>query len=408
MTAERLEFLETIREVEADGASIRAAFTGLMDRGDGMRIRSRSAQLDAGIKETGALLRGVMEGKRRWYVLKEAMTTSDFPLYLAGIIDRGMLGRYQQTPKLWPRYCARRTVRDFRPVDEYAIDGLEAVLDKVEQQTEYPEAALSETRYQWTIGKYGRRVPYSFESYVNDDLDMFATIPDRLARAAARSEDKFATGLHVDASGPHASMYTSGNKNIINATNAGAGFTAVNPALTISGLQEGFAVLANAKDADGEPIAIEAVILEVPPALEVAANNILNATELWIINETGTPTGGTSGQQLHVANWMRARTTLIVNPYIPIIASTANGNTSWFLHASADAGRPAFRMGFLRGFEAPGLYVKSPNARRAGGGDVDPFEGDFDTDTIEQKVRAFFGGTRLDPKSTVASNGSGS
>jgi hypothetical protein len=35
-------------------------------------------------------------------------------------------------------------------------------------------------------------------------------------------------------------------------------------------------------------------------------------------------------------------------------------------------------------------------------------DGDFDTDTVEYKVRHVMGGTLMDPKAAVASNGSGS
>jgi hypothetical protein len=237
---------------------------------------------------------------------------------------------------------------------------------------------------------------------VNDDLDAFRTIPDRLARAARRSEDKFATSLFVDANGPHASLYTAGNKNIINATNAGASFAAINPPLSVNALQQAMVVLSNMKDADGEPIVIDAVELVVPPALEVVAQNILNATVLRTVAK-----GGDTGGELEVANWMRHKVRLSVGSYIPAIATT-NGNTSWWLFANPSTGRPALEMGFLRGFEQPALYERAPNARRIGGGDV--MEA-FEDDSVAWRVRHVFGGTRLTStggaKATVASNGSG-
>lgn len=39
---------------------------------------------------------------------------------------------------------------------------------------------------------------------------------------------------------------------------------------------------------------------------------------------------------------------------------------------------------------------------------MNPMEGDFDTDSIHYKVRHVFGGTRIDPIMTVFSNGSNS
>ena len=97
-----------------------------------------------------------------------------------------------------------------------------------------------------------------------------------------------------------------------------------------------------------------------------------------------------------------------MNPYIPIVASSSNGNTSWFLFANPNNGRPALEMAFLRGHEEPEIFMKTSNAQRIGGGMTDPMDGDFDTDSLQYKVRHVLGGARLDPKMTVASSGAGS
>jgi hypothetical protein len=98
---------------------------------------------------------------------------------------------------------------------------------------------------------------------------------------------------------------------------------------------------------------------------------------------------------------------VVVNPYIPKIASSSNGNTSWFLFGSPTDSRPGATMAFLRGYEDPQIFIKEPNQRRIGGGS-NPMDGDFATDAIEYKIRHVFGGTLIEPKSAVASNGSGS
>ena len=98
----------------------------------------------------------------------------------------------------------------------------------------------------------------------------------------------------------------------------------------------------------------------------------------------------------------------MVDPYIPIVASSANGNTSWFIFADPAVGRPAVEVGFLAGFNEPQLYQKMSNTMRVGSGSPDEMAGDFSTMSTEYKGVIAFGGSRLDPKATVASNGSGS
>jgi hypothetical protein len=395
-----MEFLDVIDTIQAEEASVQRLFAG-----DGTRVRGahRGPDYARRLTETAKFVAEIYEGRRPLYHLREALGTADFPLLFGDVIDRQLLARYAETQPTYTNYCkVDRSVPDFRTVKRFAIDGSEAVLPSVGQLEEYPESKLSDTVYSYAVGKFGRKVPLMWEAIINDDLGAFRDLPDRLARAARRSEEKFATQLFVDANGPSAAFYTVGNLNKINPTNSGGNFTVVNPSLSITGLQQGFAVLANQRDVDGEPIEIDAIHLVVPPALEVVALNILHATELWIVGDGG---GGTANQQVHVANWMRNRLKLSVNYYIPLVASTANGNTSWFLIADPASGRPALEIGFLRGHDTPEIFMKEANSIRVGGGAIDPSQGDFEADAVTYKIRHVFGGAREDFRVTAASNG---
>lgn len=330
--------------------------------------------------------------------VSEALTTGDFPLLFGDVIDREILAEYQATEKSWPLWAKRGTVPDFRLVNRFAVDGAEAVLASVPQGDQYPESNLSDTRYQYQVGKYGRRIAFAWEAMVNDDLDGLKSIPGRLARGAGRAEEKFATQLIADANGPNANFYTAGNKNQIIVAN---GSTLANPPLSVAGLQNAYSVLKRQVDKDGEPIFVGPVVLVIPPSLEITAQNIMNSIQ---IIGSDALSGSTAGQNMWIRNWMAGRLQIAVDYYLPIV-STTNGNTSWYLFADPNAGRPAVELGFLRGYEDPQTFVKLADAQLLGGGTLDPTEGDFDTDTVTYKIRHVFGGTRMDPKVTVASNG---
>lgn len=385
-----MEFLESLEAIKQEEASVQKLFGS---EGAATHNRVKGDNYQKKFNEALKLVSGVFSGKKSPRLLHEAMTTSDFPNLFGDILDRQLLANYKTQSMPYRNYVKVSTVRDFRTVERYTVSGADNVLSEVKEQGEYPESSMSDNAYTYSVKKYGRRIPFSWEAMINDDLDALKDVPMRFARAAARSEQKFATELYTDSSGPHGSVYTSGNNNIVTS----------NPELSISALQTAMEVLATQTDANGEPIFIEALHLVVPPALEMTANNILNSTQLEL-NENG----GASNSTLITANWVRNRLTLHVDPYIPIVASSSNGSTSWFLFADPGSGRPAYEMGFLRGHEQPEIFVKSPNARRPGGGEVDIMAGDFDTDSIQYKIRHVFGGTALDPKMTVASDGSGS
>lgn len=385
---EMLELLETIR---AEEASVQRLFGG---EGNGTRSRRKGPRYQAQLAEAARLIADVYKGRRPMHYLQEAMTTSDFPYLFGDILDRQVLAAYREYPTTWQNYIKRGRVRDFRTVKRFSVYGADQVLGSVVgQKGEYPYEEINEnTPYSYAVAKYGRKIRFAWETMINDDLDALKDQPERLGRAARRSEEKFATQLFVDASGPHASFYTVGNKNIVTG----------NPALSVAGLQTAMEILSQQTDENGEPIVIDTVELVYAPTLEVTVQNILNA-----ITIEATEKGGTAARKLTIQNWMKTTFRPNKNPYIPIVASTANGNTSWFLFANPDNGRPAAEMGFLLGHEEPEVFMKTPNQTRVGGG-ADAMDGDFETDAIEHKVRHVFGGTRMDPKMTVGSNGSGS
>jgi hypothetical protein len=406
-----VDFLEFLEESRGGASDVDRIFGGSDGRMVRDTRRASNPRYKARLAEATRFLADVVRGRTPSYRLREAMTTSDFPILFGDVLDRSVLAAYQEYPASWERLAQRRTVNDFRTAKIYPpVYGADDRLTAVPQQGEYPAAKLNEqAAITLTVGKFGRRVPFAWEAMVNDDLDQLKDVPNRLGRGARRTELRMVNEMYVGASGPNTSLYSNTNKNIINTTN---GALADNPPLSIAGLQDGFRVLSNQKDEMGEPIFLEMVTLVVPPALEITARNILNATT---IEATSLPAGGappnpaTGGEQrLLINNWMRDRVELVVDPYIPMTATSANGNTSWFLFANPNRGRPALVLAFLRGHEQPEIWIKEPNARRAGGGAVDPMEGDFDTDSIQYRVRHVLGSATIDPKATVMSNGSAS
>jgi hypothetical protein len=385
---EMLELIESLRREEAD---VQALFGG-----EGRRV-SESRPDPSKLLMAARLMEKAQKSRRAAHLLAEAMSTSDFPILAADILDRQMLGFYEETSPTWQAYVRRSVVNDFRNVKRFAVDGAEGALDPVDQGEEYPEKALKESLDEFSVRKFGRRISLFWEAMVNDDMDAFARNPERLARAARRSESKFATELWVEGKGPNKDLYKDEFNNIVK-------IEGKQPALSIESLEQALIQLSEQVDEDGEPINIDMVTLVAGPALRVTAMNILNALQI----DTNIK-GGSDKVRLRVENWMKNEVQLQIEPYIPHVADEENGNTMWALFASPQTGRPALDLGFLRGYEEPSLYERAPNARRiGGGGDVNE---SFEDDSVAWRIRHVLGGTRListgGHRATVASNGSG-
>lgn len=381
------EYIETVRASEASVSSLFGG-DGFTHR-VGRRRPGDDPSWDADLAEAVAFI-GRLQGSGQHGVtqLQEAMTTDDFPLLFGDALSRELLAGYQDTPTTWQNYAARRTVNDFREHKLNAIDGGEGRLAEVGEREEYEETSLSESEFGLTVAKFGRRMSFSWEMLINDQLNAFgpSSVTRRFGRAARRTEEFKAAELFVDADGPHDSLYTAGNGNIVTG----------NPALSRNALQTGLQIMAEQTDADGEPITIEAVELVVPPALQLTADEITSTTQIRITDADG-------NVQVISGNGVAANLRTSVNHYISTIATT-NGDTTWFLFANPNRGRPAIALGFLRQHEQPEIFERLPNSRRVGGGEDLV---DFETDAKDYKVRHVAGGARVEPKATVASNGTG-
>jgi hypothetical protein len=332
--------------------------------------------------------------------LREAMSTSDFPNLFGDILSRRLAADYMVYSADWTAYAERRMVPDFRNVKTFAVYGGDQLLTEAPEGTTGVGYKAVEDREltDYAVKKYVSKIQLTMEALVNDDLGAFDRLPTKLAAGARRSEEKFVTELYAGTSGPLAAVYSATNNNVVTS----------NPTLSISALQTAYAVLKNQTDENGLPIFIDAVTLVVPPALEITARNILNATQLQVgLVGQGDDAAPAEEQRIVTANWMANRTTLVVNPWLPYIADT-NGDTSWYLFASPTSGRPAIEVGFLSLLGgAPVIFRRRPDAVSLTGNTEIPI-GSFDSNAYEWGVMHVFGGKLADYRCTVASNGTGS
>lgn len=353
------------------------------------------------VYETQQFLKGIYKGTIGSHHLREVLSTSDFPLIFGDILDRQLLDRYKTWPATWPQYMKRGSVRDFRQSRRIVMDGLEGPwypsYVKPELNNVIYDDRLTEAGYVTQVQVYEKGYALNWRMVINDDLDAMASLPDRLARGAQRTESKFAIDLYVDSTGPNATYFSNTNKNIINQTNGAA---SNNPPLSIQGLRDALTVMYRQVDAGGDPIYIEGATLVVPPSLQITAMEILSAGTLQVV-----PATSAQGTRYEFANWLKMLK-LVVDPYLTVIDTSSNRYTTWYVFANPDGGRPAVEMTFLRGYETPQVYQKAPNTMRVGGS-VDPVLGDFEDMSYHYKGIHILGGTLLDPKMAAVSNGSG-
>jgi hypothetical protein len=149
-----------------------------------------------------------VQGRRN---LQETLTTSDFPL-LTGtdVLQRELEGGYVEWPLTWPNIARRGTVRDFRDVRVLRLTGLDdrwyplADYNKPEMVSVRENNNLAEEGYTVGVDVYERGFSLNWRMLINDDLDAFQNLPQRLARGARRTEEYYVTSLYAASTGPDA------------------------------------------------------------------------------------------------------------------------------------------------------------------------------------------------------------
>lgn len=343
-----------------------------------------------------------LESARRGYPvdIAEGVSTGDFPTLFGALVDRELIAAYRASVPDWRPYIATGTVPNFNTHEKHKVTGQDTILPQVGEHGPYLGEPSVTGHYHRRVFKWGRKFGISFESVINDSMGAFRDIGGKFLTAVLRTEARNATLTFVGAAGPSAALYGAPIADVDgqNVTNVGV------LALTINNLATTLRLMSEQTDAKGEPISVAGVHLVVPPALELTARAILTSAYVQQVDTTGganavapvylpLPTVNVlpqMGLQLHV------------NREIPRIDVSGNGNGTWYVFGSPAEGAAA-QMDYLSGHEAPEVCMKSSNKiTLSGGGLINPFEGDFDTDDIFYRVRCIHGGASLDPRFTYA------
>lgn len=343
------------------------------------------------LTEVAKLLRGEgLAPHRRAFLLREAMTTSDFPYLFGDILDRQTLGLYQTVPAEWKRYTTGKRVRDFRTARLFGLSGADELLDVVEEKGEYLAISKDEFYYDIAVKKLGRQFDISWESMVNDDLGLLGETPRRFAMAASNTEHHAVVATYANDIGTHGAgnLYENGvNSDAVD--------------LSIDTLEAACATMRKFVSRSGMPMFNRPKYLVVPPDLEFAARQILTSTtKMW----TSTSAAGAVEGPFPMTNVLpQLGLELIVDDFLPYVH--AAGTKAWYLFAEPSS-IAAVAYAHLQGHERPEICMKSSDkVSVGGGGDLGPLSGDFATDNVFYRVRLVFGTAKMDWRATYYGRG---
>ncbi len=328
------------------------------------------------------------------YEIREAMTTTDFPLLFADVTDRQMLASYQAIDPVWKKYMRLKTVNRLYPWvggKRFAISNSGMRLGEVAEKGEYLALKKTEVKYDIYARKYGNQVDISWEALIADKIGALKDTPNEFAWLAANTEHYNAVNLYandVNILGSHAAgdLYDDSTAGEINA--------AALP-LTINNLEITVAAMQAFRHPSGQPMRNKPKYLVVSDGgLEFTARQILtSANKMWV---TGVAAAVPYPTKNVISDYGLE---LVVDPWLSIAGLNGFTANSWYLFAEP-RNIAAIECDYLEGHERPEICMKASNKVTIGGGAINPMSGDFESDNIFYRVRQCFGANKLDWRAT--------
>ncbi|WMI33914.1 major capsid protein [Microbacterium phage Erenyeager] len=362
----------------------------------------------AGIRENDN--RAILEFKEHLGARRgEAIHTTgdDFIHAFAQLTALEVTNRYEANPRTWRDAIETETVSTFDTPLTYTIkpvvDGLERpqtepgkpgyVPPLVPEGSPYPHFKFSgERSAQGSIHKRGGRYDMTFEEIIRDVATLVPLIPNLITDALLDAEEYDAwAGLIAFINVPENHLQ--------------AGTTFIGQAVTTDSVLTPAALdlaltQAMARQINGVTVNVSSYNLLVPRGASRGANQIINGLVF---------TGQTQQSGLTVNQFA-------ANGYNPfqsisgVVETEYLTGTQWALIPAKGAVRGQdkfYALGQLAGHIGPELRLENVTGQYLGGGDVSPFEGDFETDSAAFRGRIIEGPLGWNSQYAVISNGTG-
>lgn len=336
--------------------------------------------------------------------LEEAMVSTDAVFNLAHVAAITALADFDELPRKWDQIANVRTVQDFRPVTLYTLrpdwaeggvlgDGTPRwVAPRIPEAANYPYAHLTEETNQSVGGvvKRGFKTGFTFEAFINDSVGFLQSLPNSMRDIALDTDEwEVFTALVTGV----------GDDQQVNGGTIPDGTSTVsaNPAISRNALIRAIIEL-NERQIDSRTVVVSGgyqLIVPIGQGIYV---------QYAIQNEALVARDSTSGSNVFKFQ---------ISGYDPlagieIIESEWVTGTNWYLIPKQNAARrPVLELLRLAGHEVPELRVQGNTGDYVGGGSVSPFEGNFDNDTADFRLRMFSKGILWTPDLIIWSDGSG-
>jgi hypothetical protein len=207
-----------------------------------------------------------------------ANSTGDLANLLSNVAGKVLIGEYRALEPTWMRWCRTGNIADFKANDRIRVSDA-AQFRETGENGELFESKIKDEKETIRLANYGRIISFTWEMFVNDDLNYLSRYPARLGRGAAALISRLVY-THLLANGALDADSTAlfdASTHVNLATGTASALTAAGTALTtaIKNMRKQTSLQAPNDDEFGaEPIDVSPKGLLVPPELEVVAKQL--------------------------------------------------------------------------------------------------------------------------------------
>jgi phage major head subunit gpT-like protein len=284
-------------------------------------------------------------------LFESAVSTADLPNILGTAMRRGLHKAYDEYPSVYRIIAASREVKDFRTYTDIKLSEFGS-MEELGDGGQFAHDTLVESTETYKAKTYGKFFALTRKTWINDDLNAFRDIPNKLGRAAARNIDELGFALLVSAAGVGPTM-TEDAKALFSTTHETSNYaTGAGSALADAGLVAARLLMRKIKH-QGLNIEARPKFLLVPPDLEDTADRLIKSRDLLLGYRGSTDAGPT---YLPPYNPHQGSLVILVKASL---SSATNGTTAWYLVADPNE-VPSLIYVYLRGNKNPVLERKDP------------------------------------------------
>lgn len=191
--------------------------------------------------------------------VKLALTTSDYPNLLGNVASKILLPQYEGAQPTYRKLARREDLPDFKTASILKVGDFPVPL-QVAEAGEIKLGSFSESKDTFALATYGRRLLFSLQAIVNDDLSAFARVLTDYAIRLGDLENQLWFTLLLSGGGAGPTLGDTGalfNATAVTTAGGHANLTASGTAISVDALGVGRAMMQKQVSLDGLKINIE-------------------------------------------------------------------------------------------------------------------------------------------------------